>query len=434
LVSTAGLLVLALLALLVALIAWGRIERHIVSSAIALALIVLGLVRPLEALGYVDWDVLGLILGMSIMTIYIEQSGLADLVASRIAGRGRGVGFIVFSASMISGAISIFLENVTVVLILAPIAFKLAEILGINPALILIPIALASNMSGSATMVGDPPAILTAGYFGLDFMDFIWYDGKPSMFFMTIVPMLVACSLVSYLVSRSVGRRAVAVQRVSFRASRSAITEVVVFLAIKIVLLSFRHELHLSLSLIALISVGGLTLTRLIVHRDVEGVRDALVRGFEWKLLVFLVGVFILSGAFHKHGLADATADLILQLSRGDLFTVTSLLVLLSVIASAFIDNVPYVVTMLPVVEAIALQANVDPVIVAWSMLLGATLGGNLTYIGASANVTAVRMLERNGYQLSFIEFIKMSFPFNTASVVTGWLMYEVIWILPLYS
>ncbi len=428
-------LVIALLGLLVGLVAWGRIERHWVGLIILIALVVSGAVSLGEVVYYVDWDVLGLILGMSILTVYLEESGLMEVTARFLRRMLTSPLKLVFWLSFTAGLVSIALENVSVVLLFAPIALRMAKYLDINPVPVLIGVALASNMAGSATMIGDPPAIITAGYFGLSFTDFIWYNGKPSMFFFTLIPMILACLTLALITRKNMeSKHTVAlgnpgIEEHSGVLDKVFLGEASLFLAVKIVLLSIRHIVHLPLSLVALISVGGLTLTRLI-HGDKRHVVSALKNGFEWKLLLFLTGVFTLSGAFAKYGLASMAADYITSIGARNLVLVTSSLVWLSVIVSAFIDNIPYTTTMLPVVSAIALDLGVEPITIAWALLLGTTLGGNLTYIGASANVTAVRILEKKGYNVSFKEFIKISLPFNTVSVVTGWVLYEILWII----
>jgi len=430
--------VLGSLIALVALTAWGRIERQWIGLGVLLALLVAGAVTPIEVLKFIDWDVLGLVLGMSIFTVFLEESGLMDIAARLMYRRLGSPKAVVFWLSFLAGMISIFLENVTVVLLVAPITFRIAARFRMDPALILIPVALASNIAGSATMVGDPPAIITAGYLNLAFTDFIWYQGKPSMFFMTLVPMVLACLVAAAIVGRETGSGVLLYGSESLEEPRRDVdkvflVEAFLFLAVKIALLSLRHELHIPLSLAAAIGVGGLTLLRLI-HGDKASIVRAFREGFEWKLLIFLAGVFVLSGAFAKHGLAIAMAKWLVSVGGSNLYAVTSLLVWMSVAVSAFIDNVPYTATMLPVVAAIARDLSVEPITIAWAMLLGTTLGGNLTYIGASANVTAVRLLEKRGRNVSFAQFTKISIPFNTVSVMIGWVMYELLWIAPIAS
>mgnify|MGYP005629728435 CR=1 FL=1 len=421
--------VLASLALLVALLVWGFVPRHLASLLVMAILLVTGAVELGEVVEFVDWDVLALIFGMSIFTVYLEKSGFVDVVAGCVLRKVGDLRMLVFVLSMVSGLISLFLENVTVVLILAPVVFRIATVLGVDPAYVLVPVALASNMAGSATMVGDPPAIITAGYLGLSFTDFIWYRGRPSMFFLTVIPMVLACLTASAMVPRDAGSARRRDEPMTRSVDKVFLAETLFFLGAKVLLLSLRTALRLPLSLAVLVGLGGLTLCRLI-HGDRRSVAESFRKGFEWRTLLFLTGVFVLSGAFAKHGLAKHLALQLVELCGYELLSLTSFLVWFSVAVSAFIDNVPYVSMMLPVISSLSSMLSVDPATIAWALLLGATLGGNLTFIGASANVVAVRVLEKQGRRVSFAEFMRISVPFNTVSVVSGWILYELLWIL----
>ncbi len=430
------LLVLALLSVIVLTSSIRRIAnyRHYVALGVAILAIFLGLLPLNKILNYIDIDVIGLIIGMSIMTVFIELSGLAELTASIISKYVHRPSLVILSLSLTAGIISIALENVSVVLIMAPIAFTLASKLKVDPKILIIGIALASNLSGSATMIGDPQAIITAGYFKLAFGDFIIYNGKPSMFFFTLAALILACISLTYMArTRYINKgntQIYSVMKVSNRIDKAFVFETVIFLSIKIILLTLRNELGIPLSLAAFVAIAGLSTVRLIIHKDVDSVIKALKGGFEWRVALFLIGVFTIAGSFSEQGLANDLAMLISFVGGRDLFLITSALVWLSVIASAFIDNVPYIATMLPVVESLQRILGVNPIVLAWALLLGATLGGNLTYIGASANVVAVRLLEKKGFQTTFIEFIRLSVPFNTVSVLSGWLLYELTWVL----
>ncbi len=425
-----GLLVLSLLIAMIVMVAINKPERHWVGLILIVTLYVSGAIGFWEGISYVNWDVLGLILGMSIFSVLLEESGIAEIVAVWLLRRIHDP-FLLFSLLVLSsGLISIALENVTVVLLFAPVIFKISKITQTNPVPLLIGVALSSNMAGSATMIGDPPAIITAGYYNLNFIDFIIYNGKPSMFFITLIPMIVSCLVYSRIwVKRGAIYTSVVGELVSPKADKVFIYETLFFLSIKIFLLSIRDVYNIPLSLAALIGVGGLIIARAF-HRDFKTIRFSLIKGFEWKLLVFLIGVFMLSGAFNLYGLAKSFALAILRLGGSNLFTLTALLIWLSVAISAVLDNTPYVVTMLPVIDDLAAATGVDPIIYVWALLLGATLGGGITYIGASANLVAVRLLEKRGYRVSFVEFIKYSLPFNLVNIFTGWIIFIVFWIL----
>ena len=422
------MVVTALLILLVALCAWGRVPRHWVALFVALALLATGCLSPAQFLEGVDWDVIGLVLGMSVMTAYLELSGAMDLAAYAMLRRVASPRLLLFSLLMAAGCVSIALENVSVTLLFAPIAMRIARAAGLDLVPTVIGVALASNLAGSATMIGDPPAIITAGYFNLAFTDFIVYRGRPSMFFYTIAAMLLACLVTSLAVPRSSRRKAVVDEELRLRnVDKVFVAEALGFLSVKIALLSLRHVLCIPLTLAAVVAVAGTSIAR-AVHGDSDSVRKAFSEGLDWRVVLFLIGVFSLSKAFQVQGLAKLLAYWILSLAGPTPFAVTTVLVWVSVLASAFIDNVPYTATMLPVVSYLAKQVGIDPVLLAWAMLLGTTLGGNLTYIGASANVVAVRFLEKRGARVTFTDFLRVSTLFNTVSVVTGWVVYEVVW------
>ncbi len=433
------IIVLLCFAILIALLILGKIERHWLSLAILFVLIVTHTVNINDVVLFVDWDVLGLILAMSILTIYLEECGLMDMASQFILKHtSKSVFRTIFISSFIAGLVSIFLENVSVVLLFAPIVFRLCRAIGINPVEPLILMTLSANIAGSATMIGDPPAIITASAFKLTFIDFIIYDGKPSMFFFTLISMILAIAISSWNVLKSIKNTKMGIVEgfnnynqvnVMKGSNRSFVIETTIFLLIKIVLLSIRNVIHIPLTIIALIAVGGISIARLL-HHDLQSIKNAVKHGFEWKLIIFLVGVFTLSYAFQKHGIAERVGKTMYSLGMSSTLIVTSIIIWISVALSAVIDNVPYVVTMIPVIKTLSNMMSIDPVVLMWSLLLGTTLGGNLTYIGASANVTAVRILEKQGYRVSFQKFITISLIYNTIAVVSAWILFEFIYII----
>jgi len=424
------ILTLALFIAMIAMLIINKPERHWVGLILLIILIASGAMYIDDFFKYIEWDVLGLVLCMHIYLVFLERSGGASHLARYLVKKINSPTLLSFIIILIAGIISIVLDNVTTVLIIAPIAYKLTSRIKLDQVALIIGITLSANMAGSATMIGDPPAIITAGHYKLDFMDFIIYDGKPSMFFMTLIPMIVSTYVYTILSVKPGKLNNVQnmVDEDTDRVDKTFVYESLLFLAIQILLLSFRKSLNILLTEAALINVCGLALTRIIIHRDRESVRKALVNGFEWKTIMFLAGVFLLSGAFEKHGLAKELAETFLTFT-GDLFYLTTLLIWFSVAVSAVLDNTPYVTTMIPVIDVLAGKMGVDPIVLAWALLLGTTLGGGITYIGATANVVGVRFLENKGYRISFIDFVRKSLVFNIVNVLTGWFLYIVFWI-----
>lgn len=426
--TSKAIVLIALIGMVVA-IASERVKRWVAALIAALIVIILGAIHLFTALTYVDYDLLGLIIGIGIISSYLKQSNVVEWVSIKLIEKFKGnIKFIFFFICLIAGIVSIALENVSVVLLIAPVIYSLSRKLGFNPVILLITMALSSNIAGSATMIGDPPAIITASEYGLAFTDFIFYGGKPSMFFITLIPMLISISLTTLLYAKFISINKTINKLVEVKLDKVYVIEVLVFLGLKIILLSLRNVLYIPLSLSAIVGAGGLIILRML-HRDYRSIKESLREGFDWELLLFLTGVFIISGAFNESGLARDFATVLTSLGN-NAFIITTVLIWISVFISAFIDNVPYVATMIPVINVVHEITGIEKITLAWALLIGATLGGNITYIGASANATAVRLAEKWGYNVKFVDFVKIGFIYTITSVISGWLLYIVFWLL----
>lgn len=416
----------------VALIVSGRFERHVVFSISALVLILLGVVPLTKCYELIDFDVIGLIIGVSIISSFIIKSGLAELIAYKVLELSRGSPVkVLILLSLTSGMLSIALENVSVVLLLAPITYRVTSLLRVNPVPYMISIAISSNISGAATLIGDPPSAMIASALNLAFTDFIFMHNRPSMFFFTIIPMIVSILSLTRMCKPLLkweDRAGKNVTKILTRPSvdKLFVTEVIAFLMLKITLLSFRHELHMPLSIPALLSASGLVLARVHRKRDVI---DALREGLDYKLILFLISVFILSGSLVETGFINDVARIITSISRSNELLTVNILIWFSVLASAFLDNIPYFAATIPLVLNIAELSGFSKYLLSWALLIGGTLGGNITYIGAMANVTAVRLLEKWGYNVNFLDFTKIGLPFTLISVILGEALLLIFWM-----
>ncbi len=453
----------AYLAMLAA-IASERVERTKAALAtlgvVLASSILLGFADPLKAATYVDLDVIGLVVVASIASWFIEDSGLAKRITVALARHSEGspVRFIVL-ASMISGFLSLFLENVTVVILLAPIVFRVSRLMGFDAKKALIAVALSSNLSGSALLVGDPQAAIVASAFNLDFLDFIYYAGRPSMFFVVVAGMTAAILLLPYYAGlekqAKTSRHAFELHMyvysgaespshlysLRFRDPRLATSKyrryvkqgeletgritvyeaaVVIAIAAKITLLALKNDLGLKLTEAA---APPILMLIPLFARSKAKLADLVKKSIDYKLLVFLASLFYLVGFIDLVSLTRRIADALLYVT-GSILQVTVALILVSAIASSIMDNVPFIAAMIPVIRVLSETHGADPVVVSWSMLLGATLGGNLTYVGAMANYTAVRLLERHGYRVTFKEFMRIGVPFTVIALLAGSLVY----------
>jgi Na+/H+ antiporter NhaD/arsenite permease-like protein len=400
--------------------------RALTAFCSAVLFVVSGIMPASKVFSAVDWNALLMIAGtMGIVSLFIESKMplfLADLIIDKMPD----VRWVIIMLSLFAGLISAFVDNVATVLMVAPVAVVVAKKLETSPVPFVISIAISSNLQGAATLVGDTTSILLGDYAGLDFTDFFFYHGRIGMFWVVQVGALVSAVVLLILFRKQ--RQKVALNE------RSVVQDFVptILLVGMIVLLIFASFLKNKPSATnGLICIGVLLLGLIRQMIRTKAIQSSLVRitkEIDWTTLVLLMSLLIVIAGISEAGVVDAISRLFVQFSGGNLFAVYTLLVFASVLLSAFIDNIPYVATMLPVTAATASLMGVDPTILYFGLLCGATLGGNLTPIGASANITALGILQRNGYPVRAKEFMKISVPFTIVAVLSGYLLIWLIW------
>lgn len=391
----------------------------------------------LDALGAVDYNVLLMIGGtMGTVTLFVESkmpARLAEILISKVPD----VKWAVTSLALFAGVISAFVDNVATVLMVAPIGLAISKKLKISPVPVLIAIAVSSNLQGAATLVGDTTSILLGGYAGMTFLDFFWMLGKPGIFWGVELGALASIVVLLYLFRDEN-------QKVSAKVETEVTDYFPSFLMIATVVLlicaSFLQEpansgfvtlynLRSGLICFALCIIG--VIRACIKKRDIEPVK-MVIRDLDKDTLLLLFGIFIVIEGITKAGVIDAVANLFYQVSGDNAFLLYTLIVFASVILSAFIDNIPYVATMLPVVSSIAALMNggagMAPYVFYFGLLTGATLGGNLTPIGASANIAAIGILRKNGESVSTRDFLRIGVPFTLAAVLAGYIYIWLVW------
>ena len=397
-----------------------------------------------DALRNVDWNVLLMITGtMGTVYLFIE-SGMPVLLSDLIISRLHTEKAFVVVMSLFAGIISAFLDNVATVLMIAPVALAVCKKLKISPVPAIICIAISSNLQGAATLVGDTTSILLAKAAEMDFLDFFFLEGKPGMFWVTEVGAVAATLLIVWLF-RKKNERFEVNERTEVKDYFP--TFLLLGTILTLILTSFipyedaaqpgqffKPAISNGLICMGFFLIG--LLRRLFQDRSFGVVRAAL-REIDYYTLGLLAGLFIVIGAIEEAGIIDRIGELLSGLcaggSRDSLFLIYTVIVWMSVLFSAFIDNIPYTATMLPVVAVItdrlsASGAPVSPNLLYFGLLIGATLGGNLTPIGASANVAGIGILRREGYEVSSGTFMKYSIPFTLAAVTTGYLLVWLIW------
>ena len=407
------------------MIAFGKYRPYI-ALASGVIFIVSGMLPFNQIIGALDFNVLLMIGGtMGLVQLFIDShmpERLADIIMDKVPN----VQWAAVCLSLFSGIISAFVDNVATVLMVAPVAIEICKKLKTNPIPFIISIAVSSNLQGAATLVGDTTAIMLGSALDMSFLDFIWYQGKPGMFFMVELGAVLSACIVYF----------------TFRKEKGAIpksgrvTEVndlvpTILLVGAIVLLIVASFLPFEMPA----ETNGLICFSLLIigliynyarNKNLDAITGPL-KTIDLETLGLLVGLFLMIGGISNMGVIDALAQLLAKLGAGNPFLMYTIIVWASVAISAFIDNIPYVATMIPVIAGIAMEMGIDSTALYFGLLSGATLGGNCTPIGASANIAGIGILRKEGYDVKNGDFFKIGIPFTLAAIVPA---YILIWIL----
>ena len=398
--------------------------RAYVAAGAAVVFVCLGILPFSKVMGTINWNVLMMIAGTMGTVYFFNASKMPALMADVIIEKMPTVKWAIIALSIFAGIISAFVDNVATVLMVAPIALSIAKKLNISPVSSIIAISVASNLEGAATLVGDTTSILLGGYAGLNFSDFFFFQGKASMFWVNQVGLIVA-SAVLLIVFRKERQPVTASERT--KVTDFFPTFLLVGTVTSLIIASFMQNAPELINGILCIAFFLLGVARELVGRKNKmEVKNALAE-IDFMTLLQLTGLFVIIGGITEVGIVRDISRFFVSVSR-DPFVIYTLIVWLSVLLSAFIDNIPYTATMLPVVSGIALEMGMEPYLLYFGLLAGATLGGNLTPIGASANVTALGILRKDGHSVSTAEFMKISVPYTLAAVMAGYLMIWFIW------
>ncbi len=405
--------------------------RPYIALASGVLFIILGMLPVSRIIGSLDFNVLLMIGGtMGLVQLFIDShmpARLADMIMQKVPN----VQWAAVCLSLFAGVISAFVDNVATVLMVAPVAIAICKKLKANPIPFIISIAVSSNLQGAATLVGDTTAIMLGSALDMTFMDFFWYRGKPSIFFAVELGAVLSAIIVYILFRKEKG----AIPRTGHMTEVTDYVPTVLLLGTigLLICASFAPE---SWNLPAEIN-GILCCSLLVVGLIYNFCRnknlDAIVgplKAIDFETLGLLVGLFLMIGGISHMGVIDALAQLLAKLGGGNVFLMYSIIVWASVLISAFIDNIPYVATMIPVIAGLAAQMGCDPTPLYFGLLSGATLGGNITPIGASANIAAIGILRKEGHTVANKDFFKIGIPFTLAAIIPAyiyiWLVYGV--------
>ena len=401
--------------------------RAFIALGSAALFVALGIMPLGEVFSAVDWNVIMMIAGtMGTVALFIESrmpARLADLIINRVPN----VKWAIISLSVFAAVISAFVDNVATVLMVAPVAIGIAKKLKMSPVSSIIAIAIASNLEGAATLVGDTTSILLGGYAGMNFMDFFFMDGKMGMFWIVQIA-AVAATFVLWAALRKEGRpiQSGTAEKVNDMFPTWLLLGTIGLL-VAASFMSFPEGFPINGLICAGVYVIGL-LRSVLIKKD-TGIVVRSLKEIDIFTLLLLASLFVVIAGIGKAGVIDMVAGFFKTASNGNLFLMYTMIVWFSVLLSAFIDNIPYVATMLPVVTALNAGMGIEgSYLLYFGLLAGATLGGNLTPIGASANITGLGILRKEGYNVKAGTFMKLSVPFTLAAVITGYVLIWFIW------
>lgn len=402
--------------------------RTYIALASGVIFVASGMLPVSEVFSSIDFNVLLMIIGtMGLVSLFTESkmpSMLADMVMEKVPN----VQWAAVSLALFSGIISAFVDNVATVLMVAPIGLAICKKLNTNPVPFIIAIAVSSNLQGAATLVGDTTAIMLGSALDMSFLDFFWYKGKPGIFFAVELGAVISALILLFIFRKE--KAPIAKSNTRTKVTDFVPTVLLIMVLILLVAASFIPEKPAITNgvICCVLFIMGLIYTA-VKNKKLSAVYNSF-KEIDFQTIGILVGIFLMIGGISYMGVIDEIAKLLAKSGGGNVFVLYTVIVLASVIISAFIDNIPYVATMIPVISGIAAALNIDATPLYFGLLSGATLGGNCTPVGASANITGIGILKKSGYDVKNSDFFKIGIPFTIAAVVPAyiyiWIMYGV--------
>ncbi len=402
--------------------------RPYIALGSALIFIVTGMLPLGKILGEIDFNVLLMIAGtMGIVALFIE-SRMPELLADLIMEKVPNVKWAAVSMALFAGVISAFVDNVATVLMVAPVALEICKKLKTNPVPFIIAIAVSSNLQGAATLVGDTTAIMLGSALDMSFMDFFWYKGRPGIFFAVELGAVLSAIILAWLFRREKSP----IPKLKERTQVKDFVPTVLLCGTIVLLIvaSFipnKPDVTNGLICCAIMVIG---LIYNFIRRKTLNAIVSPLKEIDFETIGLLLGLFLMIGGIKEQGVIASLAKLLAKAGGGNIFVLYTVVVWASVLISAFIDNIPYVATMMPVIAGLAETLGVDPTVLYFGLLSGATLGGNCTPIGASANITGIGILRKEGYTVKNSDFFKIGIPFTLAAIIPAyiylWIMYGI--------
>ena len=391
----------------------------------AVLFIVLGILPVKNALTAINYNVIMMLTGtMLIVELFIE-SDMPSYMAENLLKIVPNVQWAVVLLSLFSGIISAFVDNVATVLMVAPVGIEVCKKIKTNPVPVIISIAVSSNLQGAATLVGDATSILLGSYANLSFNDFFWFNGKPGICFAVELGALLTIPVILFLFRHEKGK---VNEEVTVKITDYTPTYFLIGMIISLIVASqFENKPELTNGFICCGLALILIVIEAIKQKNIKVIPNTIIT-LDIETLLLLCGLFVVIEGITKAGVIEKIVEIFMNAGGDNVFVMYTLIVFVSVLVSAFIDNIPYVATMLPVVTGIAAMMGISPYLFDFGLLIGATLGGNITPVGASANIAGIGILRKNGYEVKNSDFFRIGIPFTLVAVLSGYLFLWFVW------
>ena len=398
-------------------------RRSLVAIGAAILSILCGTITMHQAFWAVNWNVIGIFAGTLIIAELFIESRMPAYLAEKIVAHSKNVCWALIFICALTGFISAFVENVATLMIIAPIALSLSRKLNIRPVTLIIAIAISSNLQGACTLIGDPPSMLLAGFAKMNFMDFFAYQGKMSIFFCIEFGALFSFIFL-YWVFRREKQKISIVMKEKIESFFPSILLIALLVALALSSFFDPDFTYLAGTLCLIAAAIG-------VGWDIalkNGMFISLIKAFDWDTTFFLIGVFILVGTLTTSGWTNVLASSLAGIIGQNILLGFIIMLFMAMVLSAFIDNVPFLAAMLPVAMLISDKLMVNPTLFLFGLLIGCSVGGNITPIGAAANIVSMGILKKEGYVVSFMDFVKIGLPFTVISVAAAGLFTWLVW------
>ena len=399
--------------------------RLYAAAAVAVVFLVTGIV-PLNMLVEVlNFNVLLMLFGMMLIVYFFIESRMPMKIADFLLDKSKNICMVTVFLSLFAGVISAFIDNVATVLMIAPVAIAISKKLKVSPVAMVICIAVSSNLQGAATLVGDTTSILLASYAKMTFTDFFFMNGKPGIFFAVELGALVTIPIMLFLF-RDMKEPVHSDERT--QVNDYFPTVILVLTIIVLIIASFFPNRPEMTNGFVCSGFGLLCIIHSIFKAKNSDSAKTCIKEADYQTLMLLACLFVIVDGVNEVGIIDDIASLFVRFGGNNRFLLFTLIVWGSVAVSAFVDNIPYVTAMLPVLAGVSRMTGTDPNLLYFGLLIGATLGGNITPVGASANITGIGILRKQGYEVSNKEFMRISVPFTLAAVTAGYLFLWFVW------